>query len=124
MAAPNILSVTSITGKSVSSRPANTATYSILSNAASSNRVYKINSIICSNQNGASTVTANVFYNTEANGAGANNALILFASVPALSTLVVSDKTTSFYLEENASITVSSGTSNGISFLVSYEDIA
>jgi hypothetical protein len=123
MAAPNILSVTSITGKSVSSRPANTATYSILSNAASSNRVYKINSIICSNQNGASTVTANVFYNTSANGAGANNALILYASVPALSTLVVSDKTTAFYLEENASITVSSGTSNGISFLVSYEDI-
>jgi hypothetical protein len=123
MAAPNILSVTSITGKSVSSRPANTATYSILSNASGSNRVYKINSIICSNQNGASTVTANVFYNTAANGAGANNALILFASVPALSTLVVSDKTTSFYLEENASITVSSGTSNGISFLVSYEDI-
>jgi hypothetical protein len=37
---------------------------------------------------------------------------------------VVSDKTTSFYLEENTSITVSSGTSNGISFLVSYEDIA
>lgn len=124
MAAPNILSVTSITGKSVSSRPANTATYSILSNAAGSNRVYKINSIICSNQNGVSTITANVFYNTAANGAGTNNALILYASVPALSTLVVSDKTTSFYLEENTSITVSSGTSNGISFLVSYEDIA
>ena len=124
MAAPNILSVTSITGKSVSSRPANTATYSILSNAAGSNRVYKINSIICSNQNGVSTITANVFYNTAANGTGTNNALILYASVPALSTLVVSDKTTSFYLEENTSITVSSGTSNGISFLVSYEDIA
>jgi hypothetical protein len=124
MAAPNILSVTSITGKSVSSRPANTSTFSILSNAAGSNRVYKINSIICSNQNGVSTITANVFYNTAASGAGVNNALILLANVPALSTLVVSDKTTSFYLEEDRSITVSAGTSNGISFLVSYEDIA
>ncbi len=123
MAAPNILSVTSITGKSVSSRPANTSTFSILSNAAGSNRVYKINSIICSNQNGVSTITANVFYNTAASGAGVNNALILLANVPALSTLVVSDKTTSFYLEEDRSITVSAGTSNGISFLVSYEDI-
>lgn len=123
MAAPNILSVSSIIGRSVSSRPANTSTYSILSNAANSNRVYKINSIMCSNQNGVSTITANVFYNTLANGSGANNALIFLANVPALSTLVVSDKTTSFYLEENTSITVSSGTSNGISFLVSYEDI-
>lgn len=78
---------------------------------------------MCSNQNGVSTITANVFYNTLANGSGANNALIFLANVPALSTLVVSDKTTSFYLEENTSITVSSGTSNGISFLVSYEDI-
>jgi hypothetical protein len=123
MAAPNIVAVTSINGKSVVSRPANTALYSILTNPAGSNRVYKINNIICSNQNGASSVSANVFYNDQGAGLGNNTSLVFLASVPALTTLIVIDKSTSFYLEEDRSIVVSSGTANGISFSVSYEDI-
>jgi hypothetical protein len=123
MAAPNIVSVTSINGKSVVSRPANTASYSMLTNPANSNRVYKINNIICSNQNGVSSVSANVFYNDRGAGAGNNTSLVFLASVPSLTTLIVIDKSTSFYLEEDRSIVVSSGTANGISFSVSYEDI-
>ena len=124
MAAPNIVAVTSINGKSVVSRPANTSLFSIVSNPLNSGHVYKINNIVCSNQNGSSPVSANVFYNDLSDGAGNNNALIYQASIPALTTLIVIDKSTSFYLEENRSIVVSSGTANGISFSISYEDIS
>jgi len=124
MAAPNIVAVTSINGKSVVSRPANTSLFSIVSNPAGSGHVYKINNIVCSNQNGLSSVSANVFYNDAALGAGNNTSLMYQGAVPALTTLIVTDKSTSFYLEENRSIVVSSGTSNGISFIVSYEDIS
>jgi hypothetical protein len=124
MAAPNIVAVTSINGKSALSRPANTNTFSILTNTASSGRVYKINTIVCSNHNGTLTTAANVYINDSANGAGNNIALIYNVSIPATVSLIVVDKSTSFYLEENKSITVSSATSNAISFTVSYEDIS
>ncbi len=123
MAAPNIVAVTSINGRSVVSRPANTNTFSILTNASDSNRVYKINTIVCANHNGTLATAANVYINDSANGAGNNIALIFNVPVPALTTLIVADKSTSFYLEENKSITVSSATANAISFTVSYEDI-
>lgn len=124
MAAPNIVAVTSINGKSVLSRPANTNTFSILTNEASSGHVYKINTIVCSNHNGSLAIAANVYINDSANGAGNNISLIYNVSIPATTSLIVVDKSTSFYLEENKSITVSSATANAISFTVSYEDIS
>ena len=124
MAAPNIVAVTSINGRSAISRPANTSTYSILTNAADSGRVYKINTIVCANHNGTLATAANVYINDLANGTGNNIALVFNIPVPALTTLIVADKSTSFYLEENKSITVSSASANAISFTVSYEDIS
>jgi hypothetical protein len=45
-------------------------------------------------------------------------------SVPANAALIVSDKTTSFYLEEGVSISVTSGTGSALTFAVSYELMA
>jgi hypothetical protein len=45
-------------------------------------------------------------------------------SVPANASLIVVDKTTSFYLMENQSITVTSGTASKITYTISYESIA
>jgi hypothetical protein len=124
MANPNIVNVTSILGTTTYLTPANTTANTLLSNAASSGLVYKINQIVCANVNGASAVNATVAINSAAAGAGTNYPVISTISVPASASVIAVDKTTSIYLMENSSIVVTSGTSSGITYTLSYESIA
>lgn len=123
MAAPNIVTTSTINGRTAISNPANTSPFYILSNPAGSNHVYKINSITLTNQNGYNAVAGNVWIN-DANNSPANVALIYGISVPALTTLIAMDKATSFYLEEGRNLIVQSSVSSGMSIIVSYEDLS
>jgi hypothetical protein len=124
MANPNIVNVTSILGTTTYLTPANTTANTLLSNAASSGLVYKINQIVCANVNGSSAVNATVAINNAAAGAGTNYPVISTVSVPASASVIAVDKTTAIYLMENSSIVVTSGTSSGITYTLSYESIA
>ena len=124
MANPNSVNVTSILGTTTYLTPANTTANTLLSNAASSGLVYKINQIVCANVNGSSAVNATVAINTAAAGAGTNFPVISTVSVPASASVIAVDKTTAIYLMENSSIVVTSGTSSGITYTLSYESIA
>jgi hypothetical protein len=128
MAAPNILGLTTVTGKTTYFAPSGTTAVVLLANAASSNTVLKINQIVAANINGTNAVDATVSIYT--NGAVAQGSapsggtaypIASTISVPADASLIVVDKTTQIYLEEGTSITVTSGTANGIAFSVSYE---
>ena len=122
MAAPNIVGVTTILGITTSSQ-LTTSPVSILSNAASSGRVFKINTILAANET-ASTATVTVRYNDNAAGAGTTFALANGIDISAKSSLVVLDKASSIYLEENRSITALSGTASAIDLIISYESIS
>jgi len=124
MSSPNIVNVTSIIGTTTYLTPANTTANTLLSNAASSGLVYKINQIVCANVNGSSAVNATVAINNAAAGAGTNFPVISTVSVPASASVIAVDKTTAIYLMENSSIVVTSGTSSGITYSLSYESIA
>jgi hypothetical protein len=124
MANPNIINVTTLTGNTTYLTPANTTANTLLSNAASSGLVYKINQIVCANVNGSSAVNATVAINSAAAGAGTNYPIISTISVPASASVIAVDKTTAIYLMENSSIVVTSGTSSGITYTISYESIA
>ncbi len=124
MANPNIVNVASIYGTTTYLTPANTAAQVLLSNAASSGFLYKINQIVAANVNGASAVNATVSINNAASGGGTAFPIVSTVSVPASASLIVVDKTTAIYLMENSSIAVTSGTANGISYTLSYESIA
>lgn len=124
MANPNIVNVTTITGNTTYLTPSNTTANTLLSNAASSGLVYKINQIVCANVNGSSAVNATVAINNQAAGAGTNYPIISTISVPASASLIAVDKTTAVYLMENSSIVVTSGTASGITYTISYESIA
>jgi hypothetical protein len=124
MAAPNIVGVSSIYGRTAGLTPANTTANVLLANPASSNKVFKINLIMAANINGSSAVDTTVAWNTTATGNGTSFAIISTASVPADASLIVVDKSTTFYLEENESILVTSGTSGQIAYTVSYEEIS
>jgi len=124
MANPNIINVTTLTGNTTYLTPANTTANTLLSNAASSGLVFKINQIVCANVNGSSAVNATVSINNAAAGAGTNFPIISTISVPASASVIAVDKTTAVYLMENSSIVVTSGTSSGITYTISYESIA
>ena len=124
MANPNFVNVTVINGVTTYLTPGNTTANTLLSNAASSGLVFKINQIVCANVNGSSAVNATVAINSAAAGAGTNYPIISTISVPASASVIAVDKTTAVYLMENSSIVVTSGTSSGITYTISYESIA
>ena len=130
MANPNIVNVTSILGQTNRYQPNTTSTYSILNNAASSNTVVKIESLTVANVTAsAANVTvayydaANVVTTTPVTG-GTAYPICSTVSVPANASLVVIEKSNGLYLQENACISVTSGTANALSYVISYEVIS
>ena len=125
MANPNIAgSSTTIYGVTAYLTPGTTAATVLLSNAASSSTVMKINQIVAANVNGTSAVDVTVTINSAAAGGGTAFPIASTISVPPDASLIVVDKTTGLYLMEDKSIVVTSGTSSGITYSISYELIA
>ena len=131
MANPNILSANNLYGGTDYLTPSSTSTVVLLANAASSSKVYKIESIIAVNSSTGSAANANVAIYT--NGSVAQNSapsggtsypIASSLSVPAAASMVITDKTTSFYLKENTSVTISSSVANSLTFVIAYEDIS
>ena len=131
MAAPNIASLTTITGKTTYFTPSGTTAVVLLTNAAASGTVLKINQIVVANVDGTNAVDATVSIYT--NGAVAQGSapsggtaypIASTVSVPADASLIVVDKTTGLYLEENTCISITSGTASKLTFSVSYELMA
>jgi hypothetical protein len=123
MANPNIVNVAAIYGNSSSTSLSTTSATSLVSNAASSGKVYKINSIVVANVDGTSAadITINV-YSAAALG-GTAFPIASTISVPADATLIITDKTTSFYLLENQSIGATAGTASDLVVTASWEEI-
>tara|TARA_Y100000401_G_scaffold87750_1_gene73241 strand:+ start:1400 stop:1774 length:375 start_codon:yes stop_codon:yes gene_type:complete len=124
MAAPNIVNVGTITGKSFYLALANTSATALVSNAASSGKVFKVNMIQVANVDGSVACDVTVKYHTQDDIGGTGYALVSTVSVPQDSSLVVLDKNTAIYLEEDRSISVTAGTANDLEVLVSYEEIS
>jgi hypothetical protein len=124
MAAPNIVNVTTITGKSAVVDLTTTAATAVVSNAAASGKVFKINSLVVSNVDGTNAADITVSYYSEDDIGGTATQIVSTISVPADATLVVIDKGTSIYLEEDRSIGATAGTANDLKVIVSYEEIS
>ncbi len=131
MAAPNILGLTTATGKTTYLTPSGTSAVVLLPNPASSNKVFKINQIVAANVNGTNAVDCTISIYTNggvaqgsAPSGGTAFPIASTISVPADASLIVVDKTTAIYLEENTSISVTSGTGSGITYSVSYEELS
>ena len=124
MANPNIVNVTSIYGKSAVVDLTSTSATSVVSNAASSGKVFKINSLVVSNVDGTNTADITINYYSAAALGGTATQIVSTVSVPADSSLVVIDKNTSIYLEEDRSIGATAGSASDLKVLISYEDIS
>ena len=127
MAAPNIVSVTTILGKS---NVANVTTISstVISNAVNSGKVFKINTLLVSNVDGtnAGNVSVELFkFGAQNTSTGLGNATYAIANtvtVPAKSSLDILSK--SLYLEEGDQIKVKGDANNRLHFISSFEEIS
>lgn len=123
MTAPNIARLSSVVGKTEAGSLGIT-TAVILSNAASSNKVLKVNSIIVANRDGLNASDATIAYNPSATGIGTNVFISYTITVPGDATLVALGKDTPIYLEEDKSITGQASVANGLHYIISYEEIS
>ena len=70
----------------------------------------------------AVSVTVNLYSAAALTGTGIY--LVNQISVPGNSSLIITDKSTSFYLEEDKSIGIKSSVSNGLTVVTSWEEIS
>ena len=119
MAAPNLVNVTSIYGKTVGADLGTGNTNILICGAE---KVIKVNSIIVSNVDGASAFDVTVvFYN---HSSTANIHIAKTVSVPADATLVVITKDSSIYLEEDMAIFLTASAAGDLSGTCSYDEIS
>jgi len=117
MSAPNIVNVSTITGKTAVQQVGTSAT-AIVSNSASSNKVFKVNALYVSNVDGANSATVNVdlFRSSVA------YRIAYTITVPADSTIDVLNKP--IYLEEGDSLRLTASATSDLEAVCSYEEIS
>ena len=125
MAAPNIVNVTTITGVTTFKSGIGTAgaITTVVSNAASSGKVLKINSLMASGIGATTGVTVKL--SNSAAGTGSSVSIGMTLSVPVFSTLAIISKDNSVYVEEDRSIIAFVQPNAGtIDVVCSYEEIS
>ena len=119
MAAPNLVNVTSIFGKTAAAALDTTTTTQILT--CSADKVLKINSIIVANKDGTNAATVTVqFYD---NGTTTRYQIASTVNVPADTTLVVLGKDSPIYLEESDRIEAGASANGDLDIIISYEEL-
>lgn len=122
MAAPNLLLINAIYGKTARAAVATTSTV-LLSNPASSGKVLRVISVLFTNTDAANrTVTLN--HHDAASGGGTAQAVVSGATVTANNQLAPVSRSNPLYLEENTSLAALAGTAATINAVVVYEEIA
>jgi|TARA_B100000902_G_C27116277_1_gene816247 hypothetical protein len=124
MSAPNIVNVATITGKTAYVKLSSTSATTILSNAASSSKVFKVNFIQIANVDGSNAANITLTVNSEDDGGGTAYALASTISVPADSSFLALDKNSAMYLEEDKSIVATASAADDLEVVVSYEEIS
>ena len=123
MANPNMVNLSSILGATTYLVPSTTAatTWTALTPAAGT--VNKVDTIMATNVT-ATTATITVSINSAISGGGTAYRLTYQTPVPGNSSLIVVDKSTMLYVGEAQSIVVTSGTTNSIEMIATYEAIS
>ena len=124
MAAPNIVGVTTIVGITTFLDLTTTDATVLLSNAASSGKVFKVNTIVVANDDGSNTANITAAIHPAAAGGGTGVKFANTIDVVADSTLVVLDKASSIYLEEDKSLVATASVADDLECVLSYEELS
>jgi hypothetical protein len=122
MANPNILGATTIYGNTTYLIPATTAATAWTALTPAANTVHKIENITVSNVTG-NAVPITLSVNSSTAGGGTAYRIAYQISVPSNASLIVTDKSTSFYVTETQSVVATVGTASALELVASYEAI-
>jgi len=117
MAAPNIVNVSTITGK-LAVQAITTSATAIVTNSAASGKVYKVNALIISNVDGTNAATVNV----DVYRSSTAYHIAKTITVPADASLDVINK--AIYLEEGDSLRLTASVNSDLEGVCSYEEIS
>ena len=132
MANPNIVNVTSIYGNSAYVIPASTSvsvawTYNgstaLTGLTPAVGTVNRVTSIVVSNVTASAANCTVAISNNATYASGTPYYIAYQISVPPNASVIVTDKTTSFYVTENQSVGVISGTSSALNYTATFEAI-
>jgi len=121
MANPNIVNLTSIYPGLATLAPANITANTLVTNAAASSTVVKINSLTATNVTSSSVTTTIAIVTASTSTVAAR--LVYQITIPPNASLQVVDKGNFVYLTEDKRIDVTSGTSAAVEYVASYETI-
>ena len=134
MANPNIVNVTSIYGNTAYVIPSTTSattswtyngTTTLTGLTPAANTVNKIDQITVANTTSSSaTCTVAIGNNATFGSATVVTYMAYQITVPPNASVIVSDKTTAFYITENQSVAVTSGTASALTYTASFEAIS
>ena len=119
MAAPNVVNVTSIYGKTVGAALGTTLTTALLANGLNSGKLLKVNSIIVANKDGSNAADVTI----SLHDGSTDFYLASTVSVPSDSTLIVLGKDAPIYLEENQTIRGGASAAGDLDCIISYEEL-
>ena len=122
MANPNIVNVTSILGKNAF-LALTTSFQTIVTNANSSDKILKINSLIINNIDGTNAASVSSVI-ANATSLALLGYLANTISVPGDSSLVLISKDTSIYLLENQVLRLQASSNSDLHATISYEEIS
>jgi len=132
MANPNIVNVTSIYGNVAYVTPSGTSattswtyngTTSLTGLTPASGTVNRVTGIVVTNVTASAANCTVAIANNATFGSGTAYYIAYQISVPPNSSLVVTDKTTSFYITESQSVGVTSGTASALNYVATFEAI-
>jgi len=120
MAAPNLANISTITAKTTAAALGTTLTTDILTNAAASGKVLKVNTIMVSNVDGSNSADATIQYYD------GSTAFRIASAIPVApkTTLVVTDKDSVIYLEEDTKIRGGASAASDLEIIISYEELS
>jgi hypothetical protein len=125
MAAPNLLSPTTVNAKATGISPANTGETTFLTNAANSNMFMRINALYAANIDGTNNVDCTIkWYSSATSGIGSGFAIANTVTIPADATVVIIGHDAPMYLEENRRITVQASAANDLTITCCYEEVS
>lgn len=118
MANPNLLSITTVTGKTAVANVSNLSSSNVVTNGSGSGTIVKINSLVITNTDTANNIgiTAGVLRSSIRYNVASG------ISIPANSSLITISKDANIYLEEGDALNVIA-TANNLQAVCSYEII-
>ena len=124
MAAPNITNASAVYLKSATADLTSTSEISVLSNAAASGKLLKVDSVIVANTDATTAYSITLTYHSAAALAGTSTVIANTVLVGPGTSLVIIDRTTAVYLEEDRSLGATASTGNKLKVYCAYEEVS